>query len=83
MRPRVFLFDEPTRGVDVGARADLYEILHRLAAEGMAVLLVSSDLEEVIGNCDRVVVMRDGETVGEVSGADVAEKPIVRLAHGV
>ena len=83
VRPRVFLFDEPTRGVDVGARADLYEILHRLAAEGMAVLLVSSDLEEVIGNCDRVVVMRDGETVGEVSGADVAEKPIVRLAHGV
>ena len=83
VRPRVFLFDEPTRGVDVGARADLYEILHRLAAEGMAVLLVSSDLEELIGNCDRVVVMRDGETVGEVAGADVAEKPIVRLAHGV
>ena len=82
-KPRVLIVDEPTRGVDVGARADLYEILHRLAAEGMAVLLVSSDLEEVIGNCDRVVVMRDGETVGEVSGADVAEKPIVRLAHGV
>ena len=48
-----------------------------------AVLMISSDLDEIIGNCDRVVVMRDGETVGEVSGADVAEKPIIRLAHGV
>ena len=82
-RPRVFLFDEPTRGVDVGARADLYAILHGLAESGTAVLMISSDLEELIGNCDRVVVMRDGETVGEVSGADVAEKTIIRLAHGV
>ena len=82
-RPRVFLFDEPTRGVDVGARADIYAIVRRLAAEGMGVLFVSSDLEEIVGNCDRVVVMHEGRTVGEVSGADVDERHIVRLAHGL
>ena len=81
--PRVLLFDEPTRGVDVGARAEIYGIVRDLADKGMAVLLISSDLDELIGNCDRVVVMREGETAGEVTGADVAEKPIMRLAHGV
>ncbi len=82
-RPRVFVFDEPTRGVDVGARADLYAILRDLAARGMAVLLVSSDLDEIVGNCDRVLVMHEGRIAGEVSGGGVTETAIVRLAHGL
>lgn len=81
--PRVFIFDEPTRGVDVGARSEIYEVIHELASQGMAVLLISSDLEEVIGNCNRVMVMREGEIAGELNGASVTEAAIMHMAHGV
>lgn len=81
--PQVFIFDEPTRGVDVGARSEIYEVIHGLADEGMAVLLISSDLEELIGNCNRVMVMRDGEIAGELVGSDVTEAKIMHMAHGV
>lgn len=81
--PRVFIFDEPTRGVDVGARSEIYDVIHGLAAQGMAVLLISSDLEEVIGNCNRVMVMRDGEIAGELEGDAVTEAAIMHMAHGV
>lgn len=82
-QPRVFIFDEPTRGVDVGARSEIYEVIHGLAMEGMAVLLISSDLEEVIGNCNRVMVMREGELAGELVGEAVTEASIMHMAHGV
>ncbi len=81
--PRVFIFDEPTRGVDVGARSEIYDVIHGLADQGMAVLLISSDLEEVIGNCNRVMVMRKGEIAGELTGSDVTEANIMHMAHGV
>ncbi len=81
--PRIFIFDEPTRGVDVGARGEIYEFIHELSTEGISCLLISSDLEEVIGNCGRVLVMRGGELAGELSGEHVNEKEIMYLATGV
>lgn len=80
--PQVLLLDEPTRGVDVGARAEIYRRLDDLAQSGLAVLFVSSELEEVLLLADRVLVMRDGEIRGEVSGDDRTEKNIMLLATG-
>lgn len=80
--PGVLLLDEPTRGVDVGARAEIYRRLDDLAKSGMAVLFVSSELEEVLLLADRVLVMRDGEIRGEVAGDDKTEKNIMMLATG-
>ncbi len=80
MGPRLLIVDEPTRGVDVGARADIYRILRDLAARGMALLVVSSDLPEVLALADRIVVMADGRTVGELPGGDADEAAVLRLA---
>jgi rhamnose transport system ATP-binding protein len=65
-RPRVLLLDEPTQGVDVGAKSEIHRLVRRFAAEGMAVLLISSDLPEVLGMSDRIGVMRGGELVAEL-----------------
>ena len=81
--PRVFIFDEPTRGVDVGARGEIYEFIHELAANGLGCLLISSDLEELIGNCRRILVMRNGVVAGTVSGPEISEENIMYLATGV
>lgn len=78
--PRAFILDEPTRGVDVGAKQEIYQIIGELAAKGMAVMLISSDMEEVIGISDRVLVIRDGRIAGELSGRDVSEQNIMKLA---
>ncbi|MFV0359371.1 sugar ABC transporter ATP-binding protein [Tropicimonas sp.] len=66
LKPRVLLLDEPTRGVDVGAKSEIYRLIDRLAGEGMAVVMISSELPEIIGMADRVLVMRDGAIVGEI-----------------
>ena len=81
--PRVFLFDEPTRGVDIGARSDIYHFISELAASGVACLLISSDLEEVIGMCSKVMVMRAGELAGTLENEHVTEEEIMYLATGV
>jgi ABC-type sugar transport system ATPase subunit len=81
-RPRVLLLDEPTRGIDVGAKAEIYGIIRELAAEGMAVVFVSSDLPEVTGLAHRVLVCRGGRVVGEISGAQIDEEEIMHLALG-
>ena len=65
--PDIMILDEPTRGVDVGAKVEIYELINRMTAQGRAVLLVSSDLPEVIGMSDRVVVMAHGRVAGELS----------------
>lgn len=83
VKPRVFIFDEPTRGVDVGARAEIYGLMHSLAADGMSCILISSDLEEVIGNCSRALVMRGGELAGELQGDALTEEEIMCLATGI
>ena len=81
--PIVFIFDEPTRGVDVGARREIYDFIHELAANGVSCLLISSDLQEVIGNCSRVLVMYNGMIRGEVSGDEINEENIILYATGV
>jgi ribose transport system ATP-binding protein len=80
--PGVLIADEPTRGIDVGAKRDIYEVLVRLAADGMAILLISNELEEILGLAHRVVVMRLGRIVAEVSGPDMTEEAIVGAAFG-
>ena len=77
---RLFIFDEPTRGIDVGAKAEIYKMMEDLVADGAAVLLISSELPEIIAVCDRVYVMRDRTIVGELSRADLSEESILRLA---
>jgi ribose transport system ATP-binding protein len=71
--PRVLLLDEPTRGIDVGAKAEVQRLVDELAADGLGVLLISSELEELVEGSDRVVVLRDGSVVGELTGDDVSE----------
>jgi ABC-type sugar transport system ATPase subunit len=80
--PRVVLMDEPTRGIDVGAKHAIYELMRELAREGVAVLMVSSELPEVIGMSDRILVMRDGRLAGELP-AGVTEEAVLAVATGV
>ncbi len=79
--PRVLLADEPTRGIDVGAKLGIYEMLHRFAADGMGVLLISSEIEEVIGLAHRILVVREGRIVAEFDG-DADEATVMRAAFG-
>jgi len=81
--PKVLIVDEPTRGVDVSAKLEIYHFLNRLARQGIACLVISSELEEIIGLCSRVMVMRGGLIAGELSGADITEQNIMYLATGV
>ena len=76
----IFLLDEPTRGVDVGAKVDIYRMIRQLADAGIAVLMISSELPEIVGMCDRVVVMREGAITGELSAGEISEESIMRLA---
>jgi rhamnose transport system ATP-binding protein len=80
--PGVLIADEPTRGIDVGAKRDIYEVLVRLAADGMAILLISNEVEEILGLAHRVVVMRAGRLVAELSGPEMTEEAIVSAAFG-
>jgi ABC-type sugar transport system ATPase subunit len=80
MEPRLLIVDEPTRGVDVGARSEIYRLLRALADRGVALLAVSSDLPEVLALADRIVVMAEGRTVGELKGEGATEESILRLA---
>ncbi|HWL86458.1 MAG TPA: sugar ABC transporter ATP-binding protein [Polyangiaceae bacterium] len=79
-RPKLLILDEPTRGVDVGVKAEIYAIIADLAREGIAVVVISSDLPEVIGLSDRIVVMHCGRVTGEVSRAEATEQRIMELA---
>ncbi len=83
-RPKVLMIDEPTRGIDVGAKQAIYELIVQLAREGMALLVVSSEIEEVLGLCHRVVVMRSGQLVSELKEKDgtLTEDNIIRAAFG-
>jgi D-xylose transport system ATP-binding protein len=80
--PRVLLLDEPTRGVDVGARHEIYSLLHELSERGVAMLFASSDLTEVLALADRILVLRSGKLVGELSGATATVEDIVELSTG-
>lgn len=82
MNPTVLLLDEPTRGVDIGAKQEIYRLMEELAAKGVAILFVSSEMEEVISMSDRVLVMHEGQIAGELSRNDASEEAIMHLATG-
>jgi ribose transport system ATP-binding protein len=82
MRPKVLIFDEPTRGVDVGAKTEIYELMRGLANSGVAILMISSDLEEVIGVSDRMGVMHEGSIAGILAREQFSEETIMQLAVG-
>ncbi|MEZ0266086.1 MAG: sugar ABC transporter ATP-binding protein [Phycisphaerae bacterium] len=82
MSPKVLLLDEPTRGVDVGAKREIYKLMEQLAGTGVAVLFVSSDMEEVLGMSDRALVMHEGRITGELSRDELSEEAIMTLATG-
>lgn len=80
--PHVLVLHEPTRGIDVGAKAEIYQILQELAAGGVGILIASSELPELIGQCDRILVMHAGQITGEFDRAEAAEEPILACAMG-
>lgn len=80
---RVLILDEPTRGVDVGAKTEIYRIINKLAEQGLAIVMVSSEMPELIGECDRVLVMRQGKVTGELVGDQITEQNMIRLAMEV
>ena len=82
-KPRILIVDEPTRGIDIGTKQQIYLFLRKLAAEGHGIVVVSSEMQEVIGLSDRVMVMRQGRVAATLSGADLTEDTIVRHAVGM
>ena len=76
----MLLLDEPTRGVDVGAKVEIYRIIRQLADEGFAILVISSELLEIVGICDRTLVMCEGAITGELIGAAITEEAIMTMA---
>ena len=81
--PKVLILDEPTRGVDIGAKSEIYRIIDELAQRGIGIIVISSELPEIIGVCDRVLVMREGRIVGEVGGADITQENIMAYGTGL
>lgn len=85
-KPKVLILDEPTRGVDIGAKSEIYRLIDTLARNGVGVIVISSELPEIVGICDRVLVMREGRLEGEVGGAGhppVTQENIITIATGV
>ncbi|MGV8834249.1 MAG: sugar ABC transporter ATP-binding protein [Devosia sp.] len=82
MKPRLIIFDEPTRGIDVGAKSEIYKLMRALAEAGVGVMMISSDMEEVIGVSDRIVVLRGGAVSGSLARKDFSENQVLRLAVG-
>jgi ribose transport system ATP-binding protein len=82
LEPKVLIFDEPTRGIDVGAKAEIYDLMRRLASEGVAIMMISSDMEEVLGVSDRVAVMHEGRLTGVLRRAEFSEDAVMHLAVG-
>jgi len=81
--PEIFIFDEPTRGIDINAKMQVFSFIHKLVQEGISCIFISSELEEVIGMCSRVLVMREGRIAGELKGGAIGEESIMQLATGV
>jgi ABC-type sugar transport system ATPase subunit len=82
LQPRVLILDEPTRGIDVGAKAEIHTIIGELASRGVAIIMISSELPEIVGVSDRVLVMRQGRVAGELSGDEISQDAIMQKAAG-
>jgi ABC-type sugar transport system ATPase subunit len=80
---KVLLLDEPTRGVDIGAKVEIYHLINALVEAGVGVLLISSEMPEVLGMSDRILVMREGRLVGDVGREEASEEVLLQLAAGV
>ena len=80
--PKLLIIDEPTRGVDVGAKQEVYKIIKDLSNQGTSIMLISSELPEIIGVCDRTIVMQSGKINGEISKKDFSEELILKYASG-
>ena len=78
--PRILILDEPTRGIDVAAKADIHRLISSLAAHGAAVVMISSEMPEILGMSDRVMVMRDGQSAGILDRRDANQVALMRLA---
>jgi ribose transport system ATP-binding protein len=83
VKPVIILMDEPTRGIDVGAKSEIHKLLRDLANQGIGIIMISSELPEVIGMCDRVLVMHEGDQCGILTGSEITEENIIRLASGL
>lgn len=81
--PRILIVDEPTRGIDIGTKQQIYVFLRQLAARGFSIIVISSEMPELIGLADRVLVMRLGRLSGELAGDQIDEDAIVRLSMGM
>ncbi len=82
-RANIIIFDEPTRGIDVGARAEVYALMAELAAEGIAILMITSDMEELLGMSDRILVLHEGRLAGQLSRAEATQERVLALASGL
>ncbi|MEC9093751.1 MAG: sugar ABC transporter ATP-binding protein [Planctomycetota bacterium] len=82
LQPKLFLLDEPTRGVDVGAKREIYELIHQLADQGATVIFVSSEMDEILGLSDRVIVMHEGQITGELTKTNFSDEAVMSLATG-
>ena len=80
---KILIFDEPTRGVDVGAKVEIYRIINQLAEEGASIIMISSEMPEIIGMSDRVLVMREGKVMGELNKNEISEENLIKLSMGV
>ena len=76
---KLFFFDEPTRGIDVGAKSEIYRLMGELVAQGKSILMISSEMPELLGMCDNVVVMYEGRKVGQLSRAEASQEAIMAL----
>jgi ribose transport system ATP-binding protein len=81
-KPKVLILDEPTRGIDVGAKQEIYSLMSELAAQGIAIIMISSELPEILGMSDRIIVMHEGRVKGELSRKDATQERIMQLAIG-
>jgi len=81
--PEIFIFDEPTRGIDINAKMQVFLFIHKLVNDGISCIFISSELEEIIGMCSRVLVMREGTIAGELEGGAIGDESIMQLATGV
>jgi putative multiple sugar transport system ATP-binding protein len=77
--PDIMILDEPTRGIDVGAKYEIYCIINDLAAEGKSIIMISSELPEILGICDRIYVMNEGKIIGELSREDASQEVIMGM----
>ena len=83
VKPKVILMDEPTRGIDVGAKTEIHRLLRELARSGIGIVVISSEMPELLGLCDRVLVVREGRIAGELGADEMTEEAVIRLASGL